>query len=152
MKRTASERLIGSLQVEAFAHATEDTRKVKHAMSNIIADLDADLHEEVLRGHYDNPIFLLRMRIEDQDRVEKTLSLLREKIEPDQKKSLAEELEDHVDDRGWLYLRLDKQELYLGRIVFSDGDDVVKVKLSLAPHILRKHTPSEVYRLSGLIV
>ncbi len=152
MKKTASERLIGSLQVEAFAHATEDQAKVKHAISNIIPDLDAGIQAESLRGHYDNPILLLRLRIEDQDRVERTVSLLRDKIEPEQKKTLGEELSQHLDERGWLYLRLNKQELYCGRIVFSNGDDVVKVRLSLAPHILRKHDAPEVYRLCGLIV
>ncbi len=152
MKRTASERLIGSLQVEAFAHATEDPEKVKRAIVNIIPDLDGALQVEELRGHYDNPILLLRMMIEDQVRVEKAVSLLRDKVEPEQKKTLAQELEHHLDERGWLYLRLDKQELYRGRIVFSDGDDVVKIRLSLAPHVLRKHYPAEVYRLCGLIV
>ncbi len=151
MKRTASDRLIGSLQVEAFAHATEDPAKVKQAISNIIPYLDADLQIENLRGHYENPILLLRIRIEDQDRVEKAISLLNEKIEPEKKKNLAMELDQHLDERGWLYLRFDKQELYRGRIVFGDGDDVVKIRLSLAPHILRKHDPAEVYRLCGLI-
>ena len=151
MKRTASERLIGSLQIEAFAHATEDPEKVKHALSNIIPDLDADIQIENLKGHYENPILLLRMKIEDRDRVEKAVSLLQEKTGPEQKKSLALELNQHLDERGWLYLRLDKQELFRERIVFSDGDDVVKIRLSLAPHILRKHDPPEVYRLCGLI-
>jgi RNA-binding protein len=152
VKRTASEMLIGSLQVEVFAHATEDPAKVKHAISNIIPNLDAELQEENLRGHYDNPILLLRLRVEDEDQVERVVSLLGDKIELEQKKTLAMQLGQHLDERGWLYLRLDKQELYRGRIVFSDGDDVVKVRLSLAPHILRKHDPSEVYRLCGLIV
>ncbi len=152
MKRTASERLIGSLQVEAFAHATEDPAKVKHAISNINPDLEADLQVESLRGHYDNPILLLRIKVDDEARVEKAVSLLRDKIDSKQKMTLAQELERHLDERGWLYLRLDKQELYRERIVFCDGDDVVKIRLSLAPHILRKHAPSEVYRLCGLIV
>lgn len=152
MKRTASERLIGSIHVEAFAHATEDPEKVRHAISNIAPDLDADVQVETLRGHYDNPILLLRMKIEDLGRVERAVSLLHDKIEPEQKRTLAVDLDQHLDERGWLYLRLDKQELYRDRIVFSDGDDVVKIRLSLAPHILRKHNPPEVYRLCGLIV
>ena len=151
MKRTASERLIGSLLVEAFAHATEDPAKIKQAISAIVPNLDTGLQVEALRGHYDNPILLLRIRIEDRDQVEQTLSLLREKIQLEQKETLTEEFDQHIDERGWLYLRLDKQELYLGRIIFSDGDDVVKVRLSLAPHIVRKHPPAEVYRICGLI-
>ena len=152
MKRTASERLIGSILVEAFSHATEDPAKVKQAISHIAPDSDSDLQIESLRGHYDNPILLLRMRIEDRDRVERTLTIFSDKIQLEQKRTLAEDLDQHIDDRGWLYLRFNKQELYLERIVFSNGDDVVKVRLSLAPHILRKYDPAEVYRLCGLIV
>ncbi len=152
MKRAASERLIGSVQIEAFAHATEDPAKVKQAIANIIPNPEIELQTENLRGHYDNPILLLRLRIENHQRVELILATLRDKLEPENKGVLSSELTQHTDERGWLYLRLEKQELYRGRLVFSRGDDVVKVRLSLAPHILRKHSTDEVYRLCGLMV
>ncbi len=151
MKRTASERLIGSILIEAFAHATEDPAKVKHAISIINPEPALDLQIETLRGHFDNPILLLKMKIEEHDQVDQTVTRLQNGLGTDQKEKLAAELNQHLDERGWLYLRLDKQELYRGRIIFSDGDDVVKVRLSLAPHVLRKYKPDEVYRLCGLI-
>ncbi len=151
MKRAASERLIGSVQIEAFAHATEDPAKVIHAISNIIPNPEIELQTENLRGHYDNPILLLHLKIENHQRVEQILTILRDKLGPENKESLSRELTQHTDERGWLYLRLDKQELYRGRLVLNSGDDVVKVRLSLAPHILRKHSADEVYHLCGLM-
>lgn len=151
MKKAASERLIGTVQIEAFAHATEDPAKVIQAISNIIPNPEIDLQTENLRGHYDNPIIILRVGIETHQRVEQILAILRDKLEPESKGVLSSELTQHTDERGWLHLRLDKQELYRGRLVFSNGDDVVKVRLSLAPHILRKHSADEVYRLCGLM-
>lgn len=151
MKSPASKRLIGSIQIEAFAHATEDPSKVKQAIRNLAADLEPELQVETLRGHYDNPILLFRSKVEGQGQIERILAVFRDKLGPDNKRILTEELNQHVDERGWLYLRLDKQELFQGRLVFSSGDNVVKVRLSLAPHILRKHKPDEVYRLSGVI-
>ncbi len=151
MTRAASERLIGSVQIEAFAHATEDPAKVIHAISNIIPNPEIELQTENLRGHYDNPILLLRVKIENRQRVEELLAVLRDKLGPENKGLLSVELTQHTDERGWLYLRLEKQELYRERFVFSSGDDVVKVRLSLAPHILRKHNTDEVYHLCGLM-
>ena len=151
MKRAASERLIGSVQIEAFAHATEDPAKVIQAISNIIPNPEIELQTENLRGHYDNPILLLRLKLENHQRVEQILATLRDKLGPETKELLSSELAQHTDERGWLYLRLDKQELYRGRLAFSSGDDAVKLRLSLAPHILRKHNIDEVYRLCGLM-
>ncbi len=150
MKSSASERLIGSIQIEAFAHATEDPSRVKEAILNVAPGLDAEIRIENLRGHYDNPILLLRLRTVDEEQVAQILAALRGKLDGDNKKVLLDELERHLDERGTLYLRLDKQELYRGRLVINNGDDVVKMRFNLAPHLLRKYRIEEVYRLSGL--
>ncbi len=121
------------------------------AISNIITNPEPEVQRETLRGHYDNAILLFRLKTENRQRVEQILGTLAAKLAPESKVLLSSELTQHTDDRGWLYLRLDKQELYRGRFTFGSGDDVVKLRLSLAPHILRKHSTEEVYRLCGLL-
>ncbi len=150
MKTSASERLIASIQIEAFAHATEDPLRVKQALMNLGLNLDSEVQTENLRGHFDNPILLLRLKITESGQVEEVLKTLREKLNAAHKQVLGQELNLHLDEKGSLFLRLDKQELYQSRLILTEGSDVVKLRLVLASHLLRKYKPAEVYRLCGL--
>lgn len=56
-----------------------------------------------------------------------------------EKKKLALEIKRCIDDRGSLYLRLDKQEALLGRMRLRKSDPIrIKIKLSMSRKSLKE--------------
>lgn len=131
-------RIALNAEVSAFCHATEILDKVKAALLNIFpesarADLESSLSITMLEGHYGNPIFVLRLKIEKPELAEALLKHLLASLPAGDLAMLERTLKQRLDSSGNLYLRLDKQRAYLGDIRVYDGDDVVKVKVKLSP-------------------
>jgi RNA binding exosome subunit len=118
------------LELAVHSHATEDEGKVRKAILNLLpASLRQQLKlvREVLEGHYSNPIVRLTATLVGDEAVQ-ALRHLASMLNEYEKKLLASTLEARYDERsGRLYLRLSKQEAYLGRARIYEGDDVVKI-------------------------
>lgn len=126
---------IVSAEVAAHAHATEDLEKVKRAMLNVLPeDLRAKLKSRIdvqkLEGHHGNPIHRLTLRLSGEE----ASSLLRFIISglSEGERTLMELIVKNRYDkkRGRLFLRLSKQDAYLGRIRLLEGDDVLRVTVT----------------------
>jgi Predicted exosome subunit len=87
----------------------------------------------MLEGHYGNPIFVLRLKIEKPELAEALLKQLLASLPEGDLAMLDRTLEQRLDSSGNLYLRLDKQRALLGDFRVYDGDDVIKVKVKLSP-------------------
>ncbi len=117
------------VEFSVHSHATEDEHKVIQALMSILPESarDIDVKREKLEGHYSNPIIRFTMTLEGSRAVE-FLRRLGEKLDSYDKELLGATLERRYDRKtGRLYLRLGKQEAYLGEIRLVDGDDVVRV-------------------------
>jgi len=123
------------LAVEAavHAHATEDISRVLKALLEVfpanIRD-KVEILEEKLEGHYGNPIHRIVAKVSGYYAEEAFKYILSRLSEAD-RSYLEATLEDRVDKNGSLYLRLNKQEAYLGRLVVYESDDVIKVVVHL---------------------
>ncbi|MEM1559914.1 MAG: RNA-binding domain-containing protein [Candidatus Bathyarchaeia archaeon] len=126
----------GSLELEVYVHATEDEHKVMKAVSNI---LPRDLYEKLrfdrvrTRGHYGNPITVIKAeaRLDDAKAISKYIL---EKMEKYDREYIRRNLEVFVDSVGTIYLRFDKQEAYLGRIVLKSSDPIcVRLRFDIPP-------------------
>lgn len=131
-------RIVLSTEISAFCHATEDLDKVKAALGNILpesarAELESSMSIAMLEGHYGNPIFVLRLKIEKPELAEALLKQLLASLPEGDLAMLDRTLEQRLDSSGNLYLRLDKQQAFLGDFRVYDGDDVIKVKVKLSP-------------------
>jgi len=125
------------LEIEAFCHATEDLRKVKEAMLNVVPEdlrqkVSESLNVSMLEGFYGNPIFVLRVAIEDSDVAERIFMGILSRLSREDLEKLSLTVNQRLDTSGRLHLRLDKQRALMGDLRIYDGDDVVKVKAKLS--------------------
>ncbi|MCH6585893.1 MAG: exosome protein [Thaumarchaeota archaeon] len=112
--------------IDVIIHATEDISKIFQSFEELL-DLKEEnftIHETT--GHFDNPIIMLNAKIvkkEARNFMKKFLKLL--SIE--QINELIEEIEERTVDSRF-HMRLDKQELIKGNLVFREKD-TIKIKI-----------------------
>ncbi|WP_198002079.1 RNA-binding domain-containing protein [Caldivirga maquilingensis] len=145
--------LIDRIDVETHAHATEDYDKVITALTNLLGLTVIKLIEtNSLRGHYNNPIkvfkLTLRLRNCSNDNLVKSIAA---KLSDDDKRILRISLDSRINGNK-LYLRFDKQRLYLNTVALSDSDDVVKVIIHVNPIKLRDSNMFNILRELGLLI
>ena len=120
--------MIDKIQVtiDVIIHATEDISKIYQSFEKLL-DLKEEnftIHETA--GHFDNPIILLNAKIvkkEAQNFMKKLLELL----SVEQINELIEEIEERTVDSRF-HMRLAKQELLKGNLVFREKD-TIKIKI-----------------------
>ncbi len=84
-----------------------------------------------LTGHYGNPITLLETRIEDRALALKSLDKIAEGLSTLDKAQLSDNFERHME-KGNVYLRLDKQAAYNGKLRLESGDPI-HIKIHFKP-------------------
>jgi hypothetical protein len=117
--------------VSTFAHATEDEGRVVKAMRNIIP-AEAGIDVKKLKGHHGNPIFLFESRITRKAILRKWWADLVKKLGEVEIEKIRRAIPAKIDESCQLYLRLDKQRAYLGKLAFTEGDDIVHLKLKIS--------------------
>jgi len=123
---------VKNVEITVFSHATEDEEKVKCAVINILSDNELNFHKEVLTGHYEDPILLFSIKVENRSKANDLLSNIYLKLSTLDKTQLMSELSDRVDESGSLYMRLDKQKAYLGNVILNDNDPIrIKFRMKL---------------------
>ena len=109
--------------VRIIIHATEDKNKVRGSICGIFRiDADRFRHTE-LDGHWGNRISLLTGNLEsaDANRLVKKILLSLSSVEMNELSSASHSF---IDEKGNLYLRLDKQRICQKRISLSDTDSI----------------------------
>ncbi len=112
--------------IDVIIHATEDISRIFQAFEELL-DLKEEnftIHETT--GHFDNPIIVLNAKIvkkEAQNFMKKLLKLLTIQ----QTTELIEEIEERTVDSRF-HMRLDKQELIKGNLVFREKE-TIKIKI-----------------------
>lgn len=126
---------IASVEISAFAYATEDEEKVERAIRNIIPEgAIFKIERKRMRGHYNDPITLITVKITKKKRATEMLQAVIKSLSTLDRYRLMEEIEERVDDAGSLFLRLDKQRAYGGVEVINEVDSVrVKFRFNI-PH------------------
>ncbi len=117
---------IAYVEIRVFSHATEDLGKVETAIRNILPE---DLSQEIAFsktncvGHHGNPIVLVETRLTNKQRLLSTLEKIGAALSSIDKEQLATELKQHIEKHN-LYLRIDKQKAFLGKIRLSSNDPI----------------------------
>ena len=141
---------IGYIDVQVFAHATEDPEKVLIAVRNILPEElseHAVFQKTSLTGHHTNPITLFRTKLTDKQALPTALQKIGAGLAALDKVTLDRNMKLHLE-KGNLYLRFDKQSAYQSEIRFSQNDPIrfkIHFKNKTAEEIM------EICRNTGLL-
>lgn len=118
-----------------FAHATEDQNKVLRAVRNILPSEYVDkvsFSKSNLKGEYGNPIIFFKTQIREPKIAESLLANISSNLPAIDKEDLLRHLNLHLNG-GSLYIRLDKQEAFKGKLRLCRADPIrihIKFKAS----------------------
>ncbi|MGB0652135.1 MAG: RNA-binding domain-containing protein [Thermoplasmatota archaeon] len=124
------------LRLRTTCHATEDPDRVAAALATVLALEDDEAAAAAVEGtslpsQFGGDVLVMEATLTRQREVRAAAAGLLAAFDAAR---LLEELQQRVDDDGVLYLRLDKQEAYLGDLVAGSGDDTIQVRLKVEVH------------------
>ncbi|MEM3979961.1 MAG: RNA-binding domain-containing protein [Ignisphaera sp.] len=126
---------ISRVTIQAHGHATENLDKVKQAILNIIPPSLRDrvtIEFEAVKGYYGNIINRLKVSLEENDAIEFVKNLFNIMSEGD-KLALINTIDIRYDKKSnEIYIRLSKQDAYLGFATLYNGDDAIKIIVTFA--------------------
>ncbi|MEM3507205.1 MAG: RNA-binding domain-containing protein [Candidatus Bathyarchaeia archaeon] len=129
-----------SIEITTIIHATESIERVIQALENIFPESFKEklfYSKQRLTGHYGNPITMLKTKIKKEAFADAFIRNLSEKMSKEDRSKLLLEFEKHLDNEGNLYIRIDKQEAFLGRIALKQADPIrIKIKFNTVSSIL----------------
>ena len=117
---------IAYVDIRFFAHATEDMDKVVEAVHQV---LPSDRIEGIvfdksnLQGHYGNSITLFEAKLKDKETIRALVENLSSHLSELDKETLSREIPLHVE-KGSLYIRLDKQAAFQGKLKLCTSDPI----------------------------
>ena len=121
---------VAYIDIEFFAHATEDLEKVMEAVKHILPANrleEIDFKKNSLRGHHGNPIVFFETKIDGKELVKAVIDSIFSHLSMLDKDVLRREIEMHVE-KGSFYLRLDKQAAFQ-RIVTLGIADPIRLRI-----------------------
>ncbi len=104
-------------------HATEDSNKVLQSIQDVLSVPSERFSVSPSEGHYKNKILMLKAMLSSQEAGElarRIMSLLNSS----DRERLSSSLPDYSDEKGNLYLRLDKQRIIQGKVSLSETDAI----------------------------
>ncbi len=137
-------KLVHSIVVSTFVHATEEEGRVLAAL-RVIVPHDVSIDQQRTTGHFGNPVIILRARMEQAQAVRRTLDMINEKLLKNDSEHLKEYASRYLDDKGNLFIRFDKQQAARGALRLGREDPIL-VKLKLAAYPARRETALELAR------
>ncbi|MFA5365435.1 MAG: RNA-binding domain-containing protein [Candidatus Bathyarchaeia archaeon] len=117
---------VAYVDIRFSAHATEDVNKVVAAVRNILPteeDEEFEYNQSVVEGHYGNPITFFEARIDDSKLISRLIENLAANLSSLDKEELTREINRCVE-KGNLYIRLDKQTAFLGKLKLVTSDPI----------------------------
>ncbi|MDG6963911.1 MAG: hypothetical protein JRN16_02920 [Nitrososphaerota archaeon] len=118
---------IQSLHVACFIHQTEDEEKVEGALAWLVGS-GAPPEAEALEGHFGNAIRRVELNLTGKE-AEAGLRQALSRMPRTVAEEISGEISSRMDEHGALFIRLDKQQLVLGRVALGSADSVrLKVK------------------------
>lgn len=119
-------KLFIGLYARTFCHMTEDLAKVKEAMTNVLGDFELRISKTV--GHHGNPITVIESTVDEINGISGFFA----KVDDHDLSLVEDTLATRVDDGCNLFLKIDKQEAFLGKVKLGHGDDVISLRIRVA--------------------
>lgn len=110
-------------EVNLLLHGTEDGAKVRQSIQDTLSIPSDRFSSTPSEGHYKNHILILKANLQSQeagDLARRIMSLLNST----DREHLASSIAEYSDEKGNLYIRLDKQRICQGKVSLSDTDAI----------------------------
>ena len=110
-------------EINLVLHATEDEDKVLKAIEDVLLVPSERFLSSPSQGHYKNKILLQKAILSSQEAgslAKRVISLLNSA----DRENLSRLVQEHSDEKGNLYIRLDKQRMCQGRVLLSETDAI----------------------------
>ena len=133
---------LGGATISVVIHATEDKDKVISKIVKVLSLNSARFQEFNTRGHWGNQIVLLNLSL-GQTLAGKILKTIYTSLGNNKKIAFLSSLEQSIDEKYNLYVRIDKQSICREEVSLSDQDSI---KIKFRPSKFRQSNKSETYR------
>ena len=133
---------LGGATISVVIHATEDKDKVISKIVKVLSLNSARFQEFNTRGHWGNQIVLLNLSL-GQTLACKILKTIYTSLGDNKKTTFLSSLEQSIDEKYNLHVRIDKQSICREEISLSDQDSI---KIKFRPSKFRQSNKSETYR------
>lgn len=110
-------------EINVLLHATEDGSKVLQSIQDLLSVPPERFTSIPSEGHYKNKILLLKAILSSHEAGElahRVMSLL----SSSDRERLSSALPEYSDEKGNLYLRLEKQRICQGKVSLSETDAI----------------------------
>lgn len=113
-------KIVDHIHIETFAHATESTEKVLDALLRVALFKEAVTSERMV-GHFGNDIVAMKATL---SRSREVRAFFSSPFIAAVSRELLDSLERRLDDKGNLFIRADKQDLYREEYRLDNRGDV----------------------------
>ena len=110
-------------EINLLLHATEDVGKVLRSIEEVLAVPPERFSSAPLEGHYRNKISILKAILSSLEAGALAVRVM-QLLNSSDKQHLFELLPEYSDEKGNLYLRLDKQRMCQGKVSLSETDSI----------------------------
>ena len=110
-------------EVDLLLHATEDGGKVLKSIQDTLAVPSERFSISPSEGHYKNKILLLKAMLASREAGDLALQIM-SCLNSSDRGRLSGSLHEYSDEKGNLYLRLDKQRICHGKVSLSETDAI----------------------------
>ena len=117
---------VATAEISFLIHATEDRDRVINLISSILLVNRHEFEAENLLGHWGNEIAIIKCRLNGKF-ANDVANIILNSLDTFDRKKMLYSLDDYVDDKGTLHIRLDKQWICESKIQLSDIDSI-KIK------------------------
>jgi RNA-binding protein len=110
-------------EINLVLHATEDEGKVLHAIEDVLLVPSERFSSSPSEGHFKNKIVLQKAILSSHEAgslAKRVISLLNSA----EREHLSRLVHEYSDEKGNLYIRLDKQRMCQGRVSLSETDAI----------------------------
>ena len=110
-------------EVTLLLHATEDGPKVLHAVQDVLLIPSERFSSSASEGHYKNRILFLKAILSSQE-ARKLANRIISLLSSIDKNQMSRLLHEYSDEKGNLYVRIDKQTMCQGKVSLSETDAI----------------------------
>src|SRR5687768_3468966 len=112
-----------SAEVNLLLHGTEDGGKVLKSIQDTLLIPSERFSNTPSEGHYKNKILMLKAILSSQEAGDLALRIM-SLLNSSDRERLSSSLGEYSDEKGNLYLRLDKQRVCQGKVSLAETDAI----------------------------